>query len=532
VYHLTDAERNRKSLQAMALPSVRGNTLLRALKVSLGIGASYYLLVFLAIALLRLNYPYELEWMESQTVDIIRWILFGRGLYTAPSVEFISPIYNPLYFVLSAGLAKLVGVGFLAPRLISFLSALGSFLTIFLLVRRETGQTFAALLAVGLFAATFRMTGAWLDVARVDSLFLFLTLLAAYMVRRFPGVRGAGLSALVLVLAYATKQSTLLLIACLAGYYLLQDRKAAAVFGLVALATGLPFHLYSALTTDGWFVFYTVGMVGQHDMLIDRNRFVLEDIARMGWMGLLGVAFLVGLANLGRQRWLFYCAVSVGMLGMAYLGRINSGGYDNVLLPATAALAILSGLVLSAALKRGSPEFAGLTLLICIVQLVVLIYDPIEQVPTAADRAAGDELIETIRSFVGEVYIPSHTYYAAMAGKEQTHAHWTAVGGVAGVLYTNQAAVRGSATEEPRARFRQELAEAISAGKYEVIILDDPRERRAMRFWGELLEKNYKQEGSVFSDMYDGDFWPRTGSRTRPQYIYVRQNKALAADRL
>lgn len=494
----------------------------RALGAVLAATAGYYLLAFVAVALLRVGYPFELEWMESLTVDSSRRILEGRELYTAPTIDFISPIYNPLYFWLSAGLMKLVGVGFLAPRLVSFAAALGSIGLIFALVRRETSSSFAGLLAAGLFAATYRATGAWLDVARVDSLFLFFTLLAAYLARRYPGARGAALCALALVLAYAVKQSALLMLACLGGFYLLTDRKAGAVFGLVALATGVPFFLYNNLATAGWFSFYAVEVVGQHDLLPDRHRYVLEDVVRLALMGVAAGMFLLRRGGTSRSGRLFYAALLAGMLGMSYLGRINSGGYDNVLLPAAAALAIVAALAVESAPRGAAGRQALLAALLCAIQLAALFYDPVQQVPTEADRAAGEHLLRTIRSFSGEVYIPSHTTYAAQAGKP-TYAHWTAVAGLEGIMYTNRAALRGSSTEARRMLVRPEVERAIASRRFEAIILDEPRERRAV-YWTDHLAGYYKLQGVVFPPEQGKVFYPRTGSRTRPQYVYVPTN--------
>jgi hypothetical protein len=44
-------------------------------------------------------------------------------------------------------------------------------------------------------------------------------------------------------------------------------------------------------------------------------------------------------------------------------------------------------------------------------------WDPARFIPTDADVAAGDRLIERIRSIDGEVWMPSHPWYAYMAGK-------------------------------------------------------------------------------------------------------------------
>jgi len=51
----------------------------------------------------------------------------------------------------------------------------------------------AGLLAAGMFAATFEVGGAWLDIGRVDSLFLFLLLAAVAAARRATTWQGGAL---------------------------------------------------------------------------------------------------------------------------------------------------------------------------------------------------------------------------------------------------------------------------------------------------------------------------------------------------
>ncbi len=78
------------------------------------------------------------------------------------------------------------------------------------IVTRETGDRIAGLVAAGLFAATYRISGAWFDTGRVDSLFLALTLLAFAWGRTARGVRGGIALGMLAFLAFFTKQTALL----------------------------------------------------------------------------------------------------------------------------------------------------------------------------------------------------------------------------------------------------------------------------------------------------------------------------------
>ena len=117
--------------------------------------AGLSLVVLLVLMVLRVRYPFELEWIEGATINSAQWILSGHFLYERPVLEFTPLIYNPLYFYLSAAFTALLGPGFLGPRLVSILATVGCCGLIFALVRHETRNWKAALAAAGFYAATF-----------------------------------------------------------------------------------------------------------------------------------------------------------------------------------------------------------------------------------------------------------------------------------------------------------------------------------------------------------------------------------------
>jgi hypothetical protein len=70
---------------------------IKLLRYLLAAGAISYILTYIIIALLRLQYPYELEWMEGGMVDHALRVLSGQKLYVRPSLEFVPFIYPPLF---------------------------------------------------------------------------------------------------------------------------------------------------------------------------------------------------------------------------------------------------------------------------------------------------------------------------------------------------------------------------------------------------------------------------------------------------
>ncbi len=59
---------------------------MQALRFGLFLGASYYVFVYLRIAFLRLNYPYDVEWMESGPLEHVARVLHGQPLYVSPTI--------------------------------------------------------------------------------------------------------------------------------------------------------------------------------------------------------------------------------------------------------------------------------------------------------------------------------------------------------------------------------------------------------------------------------------------------------------
>ena len=136
-------------------------------------------------------------------------ILAGQALYPAPSVGYVPDGYPPLYFYVSAAFARVFGASYLTLRLVSLASSLACFALLARLVQRETGSIAAGTGAAGVFAATYFAAGDWLDIGRVDSLFLALSIGGLYAVRWMRGTPGAIAAGILLAAAALTKQTGL-----------------------------------------------------------------------------------------------------------------------------------------------------------------------------------------------------------------------------------------------------------------------------------------------------------------------------------
>jgi 4-amino-4-deoxy-L-arabinose transferase-like glycosyltransferase len=486
----------------------RIRSLAAILKYMAGICAAGYILMFIVVALLRISYPFELEWMEGSMVDHVQRILSGKSLYVAPRMEFVPFLYPPLYFYLAAGVAAITGIGFLPLRLVSFASSLGVLALIGLMVRRETGKWSYGLLAAGVFAATYRACGAWLDIGRVDSLFLLLVLAAAYVLRASETRKCAVFSGLLLALAVLTKQ-TALAAAIPLFIYLLLVRRNLLLWALVPFAV-VAGGVIIVLTerTNGWFWYYTVAGPSHHAIQLSVIPYVIAHdlLMQMGIAVCATVFYLYSIRGERKTR-LFYGLLLLGMMLASLVPRLKTGGFANHLLPAYVAMAILLGLAVFQFIKT-QPSVNRLLLIYasCVAQLLILFYNPAACLPTAVDRAAGQALLGKLAAVPGDVLLFSHGFLPALVGKNTT-ANYIAV---TDVLSSGDS----RATREMLNDFR----DAIHTHRYSALILDndDPLS------WSDAAITKYYQKSEVAIDNPVG-FWPVSGWPTRPAWIFVPQ---------
>ena len=416
--------------------------------------AALYLAVFAFMAVRRVPYSFELEWMEGGSLEQVRRILAGQPLYTRPTVEYVSYRYAPLYFYVSAAVAAVVGQEFLALRLVSFLASAGSLVLIFFMVRRETGSRESGLLAAGLFAATARVSGFWFDVARVDSLYLFLLLLAAFCIRSGGSPVAAGAA---LALAFHTKQTAALPALGWVLYALWKRRpQAPTLLGTFAVGS-IGGALLCDAASGGW---YTPFVFRPHWMLWHRLApFWSRDfLGAVPLAALAAIFFLARPSTRDRAGREFYLVFALIMVGTAWYSRLIVGAHVNALLPAFAAMAVLFGLGLHearrelAARPEGDGGLEATVWAAAALQFVILGFNPLTRMPTAADAAAGARLVQTIAAVGGDVLVPNHPYLVVRAGGH-SHAHSMALGEV--FLFSKDT----SFGQELKRRWRQALCD-------------------------------------------------------------------------
>src|SRR5262249_33979756 len=126
----------------------------------------------------------------------------------------------------------------------------------------------------------------------------------------------------------------------------------------------------------------------------------------------------------------FYLLTAAGFVGGAFVSRLHSLSYINVLLPAYLIAAIVLAIATADVAATGLDRWHGAArrrvtiavYLLCLLQLLRVGYRPGAFVPDARDVAAGRQFVQRIAEMPGDVYVVDHGYLPALAGK-QMHAH-------------------------------------------------------------------------------------------------------------
>jgi hypothetical protein len=469
--------------------------------------------IYLWVALHQLGYPYELEWMEGGSVQVAARVFQGKSIYVAPSLHYVPYAYTPLYYWVTGVLAHLTGIGFFPLRFVSLVSSLGCFALLFSMVRRETGDLVAGALGVGLFAATYEVGGAWLDIGRVDSLFLCLLLAACALGRRAERWPGAVATGLLFFAAFFTKQSGLLAaVPVLVVLVVTRRRVGLVAAGTFVAAVGVSTLVLNA-TTGGWYVWFVFGeLVHQGTDGATLNRFVADDLLRpVGWAVLLAVAGVgVGLWRRPTETdWAYWVAVAAGLAGSAFISRIHSGGARDTLIPLYAVVALLGALGYDA-LRRsglGAPSLAGVALAaVVVLQVGARVDHPSHLLPTAADTAAGRRFVAQVRAAHGDVLVLDHPWYETMAGKP-SFAQGEAVHDVL-----------RAGPSRARTVLLESIRQVMDTRALTTIYLDDSKERNMLGMT--RPGSGWRRTGSVFS-CYQC-FFPPTDVALRPALRFVR----------
>jgi hypothetical protein len=488
-----------------------GQVLVLLLRAGCAIAAAGYLGAYAWVVWNRVRYPFDLEWMEGAMVDHVRFLLSHGNLYVPPSLEFVPFVYNPFYYVVSAGVSLFTGEGYVALRLVSIVASLACVGLIGLIVCRETRRRELGILSGGLFIATYALSGGWLDIARVDSLYLAFCLGAIALVRFAPRNAHLVAAAVCVWLAFETKQSGVGIVMPLGLYLMMFEgwrRTLWFVLPCGALVGGS--ILILNVVSGGWYWFYTFSLTGQLASHYGRSVWKTELFGNFPLALALVFYYFAGGRSPSRiKAKVFYGIVAVTLFAIAVAVRAHAGSWLNDNMTAHAALAILSGLGAGALLRAAHQRHQrGAEVLVygaLLAQFLLLAYDPRPWVPTHADRQEGERLEAMVRASPGEVLLTHRGYLTRREGKG-SFAHQMAVYNMLMIPDDRLGA---------RTKLTSEFIQALQAKRFSLILTD----------WDDFpFTEELKQSYDPVPPAYIADpkaFWCPTGARLKPVFAYV-----------
>jgi 4-amino-4-deoxy-L-arabinose transferase-like glycosyltransferase len=397
--------------------------------------AAFSIVGFVVAAYFRITFAYPMWVMETPAMQAIRRILNAQPLYAPPSLEYVAPVYAPLYFYISALVAAALGVDLAAPRLVSLLASLGSAALVGYLVWSETRRALVAVIAAGLFISTTSLSSHSLDLARVDPLCLFwlLAAIASSRAAQRQPQYSAWLnlaSGALTGLAILTKQTAFVMAILLVLVPLLDRRPLAAITYLlgVGATTGAGVLLVYA-QSGSWVEYFLVRLPRQHSLDLDQAGlfWTRKLLPGASILLLFAVVFFIG-RGLRREYQVirFWLLVSLGMLGLAWGATLNRWSDDNVLLPAFAVLVVLGLCGFDEALRqlgtasRRARAFRVYAFAVLAVEFLIVAYNPRQTAPLRSDVWGLDRFVQTVSATPGTVFAPDFPELAYQAGKGES----------------------------------------------------------------------------------------------------------------
>ncbi len=416
----------------------------------------------LSVVLARADYPFHLEFLEtnllSQAFDLLR----GGTLYGDPSRDFVPHEYGPLYPLLLAPLFALFGPSFLVARGLSSLATLGTVLSLAAWVRAAGGKLASSVLAGALYLALFGASGCWYDLARVDSLAIFLLVAGAGLLhgKEHPG-RGRLWTATLLLLAAAFSKQTTVPIAMVAFLCAPLPVKPRLLAFAVYAGAGVAIGLAANAATGGRFLAFTVLVPMSHGLYLEGwlrglTLFLSPPTLAFPLLAAGAVAGFLGAGRAGRDpasKRSALLLVAAGVVSLLTLFKV--GAWVNDLMPAAAFGCLAAALAFDRVLRAG----AGLVPVGLASFLLAAVpfggwFPASAQIPEASDRRTGEALVSYLRGFPGSFWVADFNYVHVLAGKDPPPTAYA----VAEIV-------------EPFAARREDVA-ALERGAFDLVLAD------------------------------------------------------------
>ena len=471
--------------------------------------STWIFVVLARVFLLRLTYPLDLEWMEGGVLTHALRLGRGQPLYAEPSVDFVSFLYTPLYPAVLGVLSKVFGLSYLLGRTVSILAFSGALVFLVAAVRGIAQQfeseelppvaTAAGLLGAAAVCLAFPFCGAFYDLVRCDSLWLFFVSAGLYSCSPGRSTSRIVLGALLLVLAFFTKQTAApFMVAAAAAVALTSGITRGLVFSAVAFGSTATAVLIGQYLTDGWLWIYIYRLHQSHATLFERiwpeTPRVLFDYGFVLLVPIAACLLFVAFRRRLSRRLFYWAAMAATGVATAAVGSATQGAYDNAYIPAVYFGALLSaacavelpalaaelgtsreGAVWSTGRRQG--EWLGSLRLFSLLGLGLLSahsmirwLDPSAHVPNQQDRAEARRLLAFLSEQGPEVFVPCHPFYNVLAGG-RGHLHVMGMNDV--YLWPRTITADPGKDTAIKDRFRESVTSSFRSRRWKMVIQDD-----------------------------------------------------------
>ena len=488
--------------------SLRENIFKKTLNISLVIFFIFFISAFFYSITHRVFYPFELNWLEGEMFLNSLRVLEGKTIYQEPSSEFITEIYPPVFYWIGSFFLFIFGEKIWALRLISLCSvALLCYLIHRISIYEKKGIV-ASLAGISIFLAFYQVSGTWYDVARVDMLFFAITSWGLYFLSLHKNIWRLLLGTIILIIASFTKQAGIFYVLAAFLYIFLKDKKRSMFFiGIFLFVFGSAIYIYN-LSTEGWFLVYAFNNPKHIPISDDFISKMIKEI--------VPYLLIFGFVSWNLWQRIFKNKEAPDIWDLAFLISIFSfvfiscrvGAYLNDHIPLTYFSSLIFALKIFNVDKYILKNKLNLKIIskaILVIQMVILLYNPLKYIPSQRSIDFGKAFIERISEIEGEVFIPFHQFYAYLAGKK---------------TYLSACALW--AYRFGNYYYPEEIIDKLRKKKFSIIVTDDVEDLNGIFLGKEISEKiikNYSLKECLFY-CNDVEFNVPAERKFRPLAIY------------
>src|SRR6266496_2688153 len=369
-------------------------------------------------------------------------LLKGQPIYSAPTINYVSLAYNPFFILISAFLAKLLGLSVSGVRLTAILGTLGAGIIIYLALFKETQNKWYGFAGAGIFAGAYFVLDAYYDFANADTWMLFCALLGFFLLNDVASPNKTFWGILFLCLSFWFKQQGLILL--IAGLIFITVK--------LGVKRSIPYWVLAGLIVPVSYIYLGPKIFGNYFSYFTYQvpskwtEFTIDALLRFAkhfirhWPFLFVFAVYLFTYRLQKRRldtvWLFCLPFA---LAVGFLGVLDPGSENNVFLVSDTWLIITGMLGMSEYLKMMPEEYLGgkhvplinrmlngrneIIIFAILLSAVINIFPP--QKAIVPHGAWGDyyDLLNRVCNLKGQVYMPEIGQLPSGCRLEWT-AHW------------------------------------------------------------------------------------------------------------